>query len=62
MPLNRTHHLDWSGSKGAPRARVAATPEPCVICGRGALLRSPDKDAPVHKVCAEEWMANRGAQ
>jgi hypothetical protein len=42
--------LDWSN------ARVG-DPEPCVICGKGALMRSPDKGVPCHKTCAEAYEA-----
>lgn len=41
-------------------ATVADTPKPCVLCGRPALLRSPDKGVPCHKVCADAWTAQRG--
>jgi hypothetical protein len=42
--------LDW-------RTATVADPEPCVICGKPALLRSPDKGRPCHKTCAEDWLA-----
>ena len=29
---------------------------PCVLCGRPALNRSPVKDVPCHKRCAETWI------
>ena len=29
--------------------------KPCVLCGTPTPLRS-DRDKPVHKVCAEEWI------
>jgi hypothetical protein len=47
--------LDWSA------ASVGIEPEPCVICGRGAYMRSPDKGVPCHKTCAERWLADREA-
>lgn len=48
--------LDWSGSKGAPRARVAGTTEPCKHCGGGALLRHPVTGEPCHKICEEAML------
>jgi hypothetical protein len=30
---------------------------PCVLCGQPALNRSPVKDVPCHKACAETWIA-----
>ena len=45
--------LDWRS------ARVLDTPRPCVICGRPALLLSPGKGVPCHKMCAEAWLAAR---
>ena len=29
---------------------------PCVLCGTPALCRSPVKDVPCHKGCAEKWI------
>ena len=29
---------------------------PCVLCGTPALCRSPSKDVPCHKGCAEQWI------
>ena len=29
---------------------------PCVLCGKPALCRSPAKDVPCHKGCAEAWI------
>lgn len=29
----------------------------CVLCGRPALSRSPVKDVPCHKACAEAWIS-----
>ena len=29
---------------------------PCVLCGLPALCRSPVKDVPCHKGCAEAWI------
>ena len=34
---------------------------PCVLCGRPALCRSPAKDKPCHKGCAERWIATHAA-
>jgi hypothetical protein len=30
---------------------------PCVLCQRPAICRSPVKDVPCHKGCAETWIA-----
>ena len=29
---------------------------PCVLCGTPALCRSPARDVPCHKSCAETWI------
>jgi len=42
--------LDWRHGSIAPL-------EPCVLCHRPALNRSPVKDVPCHKGCAETWIA-----
>ena len=41
--------LDWRRGRIGPLA-------PCVLCGRPALCRSPVKDVPCHKHCAETWI------
>jgi hypothetical protein len=41
--------LDWRRASIGPLA-------PCVLCGRPALCRSPVKDVPCHKQCAEHWI------
>ena len=41
--------LDWRHARIGP-------PAPCVLCGRPALCRSPVKDVPCHKGCAEAWI------
>lgn len=46
--------LDWRRGQIGPLA-------PCVICGRPALCRSPAKDLPCHKGCAEDWIASHAA-
>ena len=38
----------WRGSIGPPA--------PCVLCGRVTVCRSPVKDVPCHKACAETWI------
>ena len=43
--------LDWR------KATVSDQPAPCVLCGLPALCRSPVKDVPCHKGCAETWIA-----
>jgi hypothetical protein len=41
--------LDWRHASIGPLA-------PCVLCGQAALCRSPVKDVPCHKGCAEAWI------
>ena len=43
--------LDWRHGQVGPLA-------PCVCCGRPALCRSPVKDVPCHKGCAEAWITS----
>lgn len=45
-------HLDWSMA-------TVGDLQPCVLCKKPALLRSPDKQVPCHKVCAEKWTEQR---
>jgi hypothetical protein len=42
--------LDWR------KGQVSGQPAPCVLCGRPALCRSPARDVPCHKGCAEAWI------
>ena len=42
--------LDWRRGTIGPLA-------PCVLCGRPALCRSPARDVPCHKGCAETWIS-----
>jgi hypothetical protein len=42
--------LDWR------KGQVSDQLEPCVLCDRPALCRSPAKDVPCHKGCAEAWI------
>jgi hypothetical protein len=44
--------LDWRHGTIGPLA-------PCVLCGHPALCRSPVKDVPCHKGCAEAWITAR---
>lgn len=47
--------INWSkyGPHGAAKTlKVAA---PCRVCGKPSYLLSPDKEVPMHKVCAEEF-------
>jgi hypothetical protein len=44
--------LDWTRAAIGP-------PAPCAVCGRPALCRSPVKDVPCHKGCAEAWITSR---
>jgi hypothetical protein len=46
--------LDWRHGQTGPLA-------PCVLCGQSALCRSPVKDVPCHKGCAETWIAVHAA-
>jgi hypothetical protein len=41
--------LDWRHGTIGPLA-------PCVLCGNPAACRSPVKDVPCHKGCAETWI------
>ena len=41
--------LDWRHGRIGPLA-------PCVLCGRVTVCRSPVKDVPCHKACAETWI------
>jgi hypothetical protein len=41
--------LDWRRGQIGPMA-------PCVLCSQPALCRSPVKDVPCHKGCAESWI------
>ena len=41
--------LDW-------RHAAIGPPEPCVLCGGLTACRSPVKDLPCHKACAETWI------
>ena len=43
--------LDWRHATIGPLA-------PCVLCGLPALCRSPVKDTPCHKRCAETWITS----
>jgi hypothetical protein len=41
--------LDW-------RHGDTGLPAPCVLCGEATVCRSPVKDVPCHKGCAEAWI------
>ncbi len=43
--------LDW-------RRGTIGDLAPCVLCGTPALSRSPVKDVPCHKGCAETWITD----
>jgi hypothetical protein len=43
--------LDWRHGSTGPLA-------PCVLCDTPALCRSPAKDVPCHKGCAETWITS----
>jgi hypothetical protein len=43
--------LDWRHGQVGPLA-------PCVLCGHPAFCRSPAKDLPCHKGCAETWITS----
>ena len=47
--------LDWRHARIGP-------PAPCVLCGQPAICRSPGKDAPCHKGCAEAWITVRASR
>jgi hypothetical protein len=44
--------LDWRQGTIGPLA-------PCVLCGIPTVCRSPAKDVPCHKGCAETWITRR---
>jgi hypothetical protein len=46
--------LDWRHGTIGPLA-------PCVLCGNPALNRSPVKNVPCHKACAETWITSHAA-
>jgi hypothetical protein len=48
--------LDWRHGSIGPLA-------PCVLCGTPTVCRSPARDVPCHKACAETWITThaRGA-
>jgi hypothetical protein len=46
--------LDWTSSGPEGPGGVGA-PEPCVLCERKTIVRSPT-GAPCHKGCAEAWV------
>jgi hypothetical protein len=46
--------LDWRHGRVGPLA-------PCVLCGLLAACRSPVKDVPCHKGCAETWITTHAA-
>lgn len=41
--------LDWRRGTTGPLT-------PCVLCGIPTVCRSPAKDVPCHKACAETWI------
>jgi len=48
-PREQRIMLDWRHGKIGPLA-------PYVLCSQPALCRSPVKDVPCHKSCAEAWI------
>ena len=47
--------LDWRRGTIGPLA-------PCVLCGTPAVCRSPVKDVPCHKACAETWITRHASE
>ena len=47
--------LDWRHAAIGPLA-------PCVCCGKPALCRSPVRDVPCHKHCAETWITGHASR
>ena len=43
--------LDWRHGHIGPS-------EPCILCGHSTVCRSPTRDVPCHKACAETWIAS----
>ena len=46
--------LDWRHASIGPLA-------PCVLCGVPTVCRSPARDVPCHKACAETWITHHAA-
>ena len=46
--------LDWRHGSIGPLG-------PCVLCGTPAVCRSPVKDVPCHKSCAEAWITTHAS-
>ena len=46
--------LDWTHTRTGP-------PEPCVFGDGLTVCRSPVKDVPCHKGCAEAWISTHAA-
>jgi hypothetical protein len=46
--------LDWTRTRTGP-------PEPCVFGDGPTVCRSPVKDVPCHKGCAEAWITTHAA-
>ena len=46
--------LDWTHARTGP-------PEPCVFGDGPTVCRSPVKDVPCHKACAETWITHHAA-
>jgi hypothetical protein len=51
MPARPAVVLDWRHGTIGPLA-------PCVLCGNPTVCRSPVKDVPCHKACAETWITS----
>ena len=57
----RTHDIavlglyDW-------RHAVVADPQPCLLCGRPAILRDPVDNRPAHKVCVDDLIRPASAK
>ena len=51
---SRRVFLDWRRGRIGPLA-------PCVLCGNPALCRSPARNQPCHKGCAESWITAHAA-
>ena len=47
--------LDWRRGTIGPLT-------PCVLCGIPTVCRSPVKDVPCHKACAETWITGHARE
>ena len=51
LPARPVVVLDWQRGTIGP-------PAPCVLCGTQTSCRSPARNLPCHKACAETWITD----